>query len=197
MKLGDVLGEFDPLKITTPDSPAPLIGALSPETADAKATEHHMFHTSQLDECLSLAESLRDMLQSDEMALKVVGLLSYGLRKSGELSAEALYRFKMAKSERKRCEAIAALENFSHYMAEKRQTGTDLRATDQVRGHYVAIDPDVLRANEREAYYEALLSQLESYKMEFTMSLSAVKAMISKQRADQLISDTPTPTANT
>lgn len=173
----------------------PMLGELSPETTDKAATEKHFLDTRQLDECIQQAENLRDMLNCDDMALKIVGILSFGLRKSGELLADAIYRHKMAKTEMKRVQAIAALENFGSYMSAKKADGIDIKSTDSTRGHYINIDVDVLKAAEKEAFCEALVSQIDTYKMQFTMAMSAVKAMISKQRSDALISGAATPTA--
>jgi hypothetical protein len=173
-------------QVTGPvESPSDLTiySGSDPMVADAAVAVKFIFDTKPLDECIRQAENLKDLLHSDAMALKVVGILSYGLRKSGELLAEAIYRFKMARSDRKQAEAIAALENFSQYVADRK----DLKSTDATRTHYVAIDKGVLKACEREAFYEAVVSQLETYKMQFTMVMSAIKAMIAKQRADGLI----------
>ena len=173
----------------------PMLGELSPETTDKAATEKHFLDTRQLDECIQQAENLRDMLHCDDMALKIVGILSFGLRKSGELLADAIYRHKMAKTEMKRVQAIAALETFGSYMGTKKADGIDIKSTDSTRGHYINIDPEVLKAAEKEAFCEALVSQIDTYKMQFTMAMSAVKAMIGKQRSDALISGVATPTA--
>jgi hypothetical protein len=173
---------------------APILGDLTPENADRAETEKFFFDSGQLEECIRQAENLRDMLHNNDMALKVVGILSYGLRRSGELLAEAIYKHKMSKVERKRAEAVAALENFGKYLGEKRAAGEELKATDSVRTHYISIDAGVLRASEREAFFEALVSQLDTYKTQFTMSMSSVKAMISNKQSDALISGVATPT---
>lgn len=167
---------------------SPLIAPADPMRTDKAGTERFFVDTKALDECISQAENLRDMLQNDHMAMKVVGILSYGLRRSGELLADAIYRHKMATVERKRMEAVAALDNFGKYLAGKREKGEDIKVTSDVRGHYIHIDQDVLTACEKEAFCEAVVSQLDTYKIQFTMAMSAVKAMISKGRSDQMIS---------
>lgn len=172
-----------------------LVGELDPMTTDRKRTERLFADTRQLDHCIAQAENLQDMLHSESMALKVVGILSFGLRKSGELLADAIYQQKMAKTELRRAQAIAALETFGQYMADKKIEGIDIKSTDSTRGHYINIDESVLKAAEREAFYEAIVSQLDTYKTQFTMAMSAVKAMISKQRGDSMISGVATPTA--
>jgi hypothetical protein len=170
----------------------PLIGALDPMVTAPKETERFFADTKVLEECFHYAEHMRDMLQSDEMALKVVGVLSFGLRRSGEMLADAIYKQKMAKSARKQAEAVAALENFGRFLAQRQSEGESLKATDSIRQHYIALDEGSLKATEREAFFEAMVSQLETYKMQFTMVLSAIKAMISKQRGDQLIGGSDT-----
>ena len=172
-----------------------LVGDLDPMTTDRKRTERLFADTRQLDQCIAQAENLQDMLHSDTMALKIVGILSFGLRKSGELLTDAIYQQKMAKTELKRAQAIAALEEFGQYMIDKKEAGVEIKSTDSTRGHYININESVLKAAEREAFYEAIVSQLDTYKTQFTMAMSAVKAMISKQRGDSMISGIATPTA--
>lgn len=172
-----------------------LLSDLTPEKTDKAATDRFFVDTKQLNECIAQAESLQDMLHSESMAMKVVGLLSFGLRKSGELLARAIYDQKMAKSDLKRAQAIAALEEFHGYTRDQKDKGIDVKSTDTTRGHYININENVLIAAEREAFFEAVVSQLDSYRTQFTMVLSAVKAMIGKQRADTLISSVATPVA--
>jgi hypothetical protein len=88
---------------------------------------------------------------------------------------------------------MAALENFNSYLKALKENGTDIKPTDGTRTHYINIDQGVLNAAEREAFCEAIVSQLDTYKTQFTMAMSAVKAMISKQRGDSMISDIATP----
>ena len=147
-----------------------------------------------LETALFQAENLRDMLQSDEMAMKIVGILSFGIRKTGELLSEAVYKWKLAKRDRKKAEGEAAISGFHEYINSKKKDGMEIKATDTVRSHYVNINEDVLKAAEREAFYEAVVSQLETYKMEFTMAASGVNAMIKSKRGDNLISSLATPT---
>ena len=161
------------------------------DKVEPTATRQFVFDSRPLDVCIQQAENLRDLLHSDAMALKVIGILSYGLRRSGELESEAIYQYKMAKSDRRRAEARAALEGFGRYVSEQKAAGIDVKVTDTTRSHYVAIDPDVLQAVEREAFYEALVSRLDTYKTQFTMTLSAIKAIISKNHVDQISSLDP------
>ena len=174
-----------------------LLDVAEPEVVDKKKADKFFLDTAQLDECIAQAEHLQDVIHSDNMALKVVGILSFGLRKSGELLATAIYDHKMAKADLKRAQAIAALEEFHAYSREQKEAGIDVKSTDTTRGHYININEGVSRATEKEAFCEAVVSQLDSYKTQFTMVLSAVKAMISKQRGDALISGVATPTATT
>jgi len=171
-----------------------MLAELDPETTDKVKSEKFFADTRQLDECIAQAENLQDMLHSEMMALKVVGILSFGLRKSGELLSDAIYKQKMAKTELKRAQAMAALEHFNSYLKALKENGTDLKPTDGTRGHYINIDQGVLKAAEKEALCEAIVSQLDTYKTQFTMAMSAVKAMIGKQRGDSMISGSATPT---
>jgi len=173
-----------------------LIGDLSLEKTDKNRTNKFFMNTKQLDMCIAQAENLQDMLHSEMMAMKVLGILSFGLRKSGELLADAIYEHKMSKVELKRVQAAASLEKFYDYIKERKEdTDIDLKATDKTKESYINIDSDVIKAAEKEALCEAMVSQLDTYKTQFTMAMSGVKAMISKQRGDSLISGVATPTA--
>jgi len=169
---------------------------ISPEETDKSGTERYSCDVSELETALWQAENLRDMLQSDEMAMKIVGILSFGLRKSGELLAEAVYKWKLAKRDRKRAEGEAAIDGFHDYITLKKVTGVEIKSTDSIRSHYVNINENVLKAAEKEALYEAIVTQLESYKNQFMMAASGVNAMIKSKRGDNLISSIATPTAD-
>ena len=104
-----------------------LLSDLTPDKTDKVATDRFFVDTQQLNECIAQAESLQDMLHSELMAMKVVGLLSFGLRKSGELLARAIYDQKMAKSDLKRAQAIAALEEFHGYTRDQKDKGIDVK----------------------------------------------------------------------
>jgi hypothetical protein len=182
-------GPYKPDSTIVPgDSFRALIDEIDPIKTDAAKSNKYFLDTKVLDSCISQAENLTDMLHSEVMALKIVGMLSFGLRKSGELLADAIYKQKQAKAEVKRAQGIAALETFGSYIREKKEDGIEVKMTDSTRGHYINIDEDVLRSLEKEALCEAIVAQLDTYKTQFTMAMSAVKAMISKQRSDSLIS---------
>lgn len=185
------------LPLDNPALTGDLVGDLDPEKTDGKRTKKFFVDTRQLDMCIAQAENLQDMLHSEMMAMKVLGILSFGLRKSGELLADAIYEHKMAKVDLKRAQAVASLEKFYEYALERKlDASVDLKATDKTKDHYINIDAGVMKAAEKEALFEAMVSQLDTYKTQFTMAMSGVKAMISKQRGDSLISGAATPTVD-
>ena len=125
---------------------------------------------------LVLAENPAD-LQDDNYRRTIFSKLSYGMRKSGDYLGWARYHQRMAYARRKQAEAIAALDEFGKYLARGKAAGNDVKATVDIRAHYVNIDPGVMSASAKEAYMDAIVEQLSTMKMEFMMAISTIKAM--------------------
>jgi len=125
---------------------------------------------------LVLAENITD-LQDENFRRTVFPKLSYGMRKAGEYLGWARYHQRMSYAIRKQSEAVAALDEFGKYLARGKAAGNDIKATVDIRAHYVNIDPGVMSASAKEAYMDAIVEQLSTMKMEFMMAISTIKAM--------------------
>lgn len=125
---------------------------------------------------LVLAENTID-LHDENFRRTVFPKLSYGLRKAGEYLGWACFHQRASYAARKQAEAIAALDEFGKYLGIKKAEGSDIKSTEAVRAHYVNIDPGVKHACLKEAYMDAVVQQLATMKMEFTMAISTIKAM--------------------
>jgi len=139
---------------------------------------------------LTIVENPQDV--NEITAPKILAQLSYGYRKSGEYLAAAKYNYKTARAERKRMEAIAALDNIREYVAQKKSDGVDVKITDSVRSHYIQIDPEVKKAIELESLYEAMMEQLDTIKMEFLMAISTTKAIAYGHKDSHMLSGSST-----
>lgn len=125
---------------------------------------------------LVLAENVTD-LQDENFRRTIFPKLSYGMRKAGEYLGWARYHQRMSYAQRKQAEAVAALDEFGKYLARGKAAGNDVKATVDIRAHYVNIDPGVMSASAKEAYMDAIVEQLSTMKMEFMMAISTIKAM--------------------
>ncbi len=144
------------------------------EVVDVKSVKVHLDRIKDLEPYLVLVENPNDIDENNAPVL--LAKLSFGFRRAGEYLAAARYSFRMAKTDRKRAEAIAALDEFVNYIKTQKESGHDVKATEAVREHYLSISPGVIASYEREAFYEACMIQLETIKQEFLMAISSVKA---------------------
>jgi hypothetical protein len=125
---------------------------------------------------LAIAERVSDALHP-AVAPKILGQLSEGFRKAGEYLAIAKYQYQAARNERKRQEAIAFIDEFPKWLRQRKAEGEDVKSTDSIRTHFVAMFPAVLEAKEREAFYEAVQEQLITMKTELFMGISTAKSI--------------------
>lgn len=164
----------------------PVLAQPEAEILDLRGTEIHQERLLELQRYLVLVENPQDV--NEFTAPKILAQLSYGYRKAGEYLAAAKYAYANARADRKRAAAIAALDNIREYVAEQKAKGVDIRITDATRDHYIQIDPDVKRAVEIEALYDAMQEQLSTIKMEFLMAISTTKAIAYGHRDSSMIS---------
>lgn len=127
---------------------------------------------SELKEYVSYAENPHDYLD-ERHRIKLFNKLSYGLRKSGEGLARALYMQRVAKIRRKEAEAIAFLDDFSEYAQQN-----DIKATDKARENYVLKSKRVIDAAEAEACMDAWVEIFATTKQEFSMAIATLRALV-------------------
>lgn len=140
-----------------------------------------------LNECIAIAENPNEM-SNEIRRIMVFTKLSYGLRRAGEALSWAYYHQKNAKAERKRAEAIAALDNFSKYAEKKKMEGIDIKTTDKTKEYYISIDEDVKRAYKLEAYCDALVENIVTIKYELSESIRTLRSMYYGQKDANIIS---------
>lgn len=153
----------------------PMMAQPDASILDLRGVTIHQERLLELQHYLVLVENPQDI--NEFTAPKILAQLSYGYRKSGEYLALAKYSYQNARAERKRAEAVAALDNIREYVAQKKNEGVDIKITDALRNHYIQIDPEVKRTSEIESLYEAMSEQLATIKMEFLMAISTTKAI--------------------
>lgn len=164
----------------------PMLAQPDPDILDMQGMRLHQAQIMELQQYLVLVENPQDV--NEFTAPKLLAQLSYGFRKAGEYLALAKYSHKSARNDRKRAEAIAALDNFREYVAKRKGEGVDMKVTEPVRDHYVQIDPEVIRASAMEALFEAKVVQLDTIKMEFLMAISTTKAIAYGHKDSDMIS---------
>jgi hypothetical protein len=162
---------------TKPNDYVPEESPLPPaiEAIDIQYSAIYNKQINMLREVLVLAENAQD-LNDPYHRIKIMARLSWGLRKAGEFLGVARTQYKLAYAARKKAEGIAALENFANYIASRKSEGKEAKATEEMRKHYIHLDVNVHAAVSKEAYMEAVLEQLQTYKQEFFMALSLIKA---------------------
>lgn len=132
---------------------------------------------------LAMAENAQDY--ADEAnRIVLFSKLSYGLRKSGEGLAKAMYLQRMAEVRRKEAEAVAFLDDFPEY-AEKRE----LKSTDAARSHYIRLNDKVIKASEREAVMDAWVEVFSTSKQEFVQAIATLRAMIFGPKQSTMMSN--------
>lgn len=129
-----------------------------------------------LNKYLVLAENPSDF-NNESKRLGLFGNLSFGLRKAAEGLSLALYYQKMAKSERKKAEASAALDQFGQYIADQKDLGKDVKATDKTKEYYVSLNDGVLKASEYEAMMDAYVEYFSAIRYEFGQAISTLRAL--------------------
>jgi len=153
----------------------PLIEQDSLNILDLAEAKLHQKQLAELQKFLLLVEEPQDI--NEITALPILAKLSYGYRKSGEYMALAGFQYNEKKAARKRAEAVAFLDNFREYAANKKAAGVaDFKATDDAKKHYVNLDPEVSAASKEEALFQAMYEQLKTIQMEFLMAISTAKA---------------------
>lgn len=152
---------------------APVYNAPKPvdDITDLKDVEIHMRHLSILAPHIAVAERIHEA--NEFTAQKILSSLSFGLRKSGEFLAVAMYNYSQAYTARKRAEALALLDDFPAWAKSQ-----DIKPTESIRSAFVDAHPSVLEAREKENRFEAFKEQLSVLKQQFTMAIASVRSSV-------------------
>jgi hypothetical protein len=157
------------------------------EAVDPAFSKLYLERVEILRSYLVLAENPADLMD-ENYRKNVFAKLSYGMRKAGDYLGWGRYHLRVAYGDRKRAEAIAALDEFGAYLASRKATDKEVKATDKVRDFYVHINTGVTQAVAREAFMEAVVEQLSTMKQEFMMAISTIKAMAYGNRDSDFMS---------
>lgn len=110
-------------------------------------------------------------ISTDHDANRAISKLSEGLSLVASYVGAASYLYNTARFKRKQAEARAALEKAPVYAEQN-----GIKLTESKIEHFVALDPEVSQAIEKEQMAEAMLSQLSIIKTNIIMSMSSIKA---------------------
>lgn len=166
----------------------PLIKQNDVDLLNIAEAELHQSQIGELQKYLLLIEEAQDI--NELTAPKILAQLSYGYRKSGEYLALAQFQHQEAKKARKEAEAIAFLDNFLEYVANRKNEGKETKATDAAKAHYINIDQDVSLASRKEALFQAMAKQLETIQMEFMMAISTTRTIAYGFKKSSMMSGT-------
>jgi hypothetical protein len=120
---------------------------------------------------LATAQRLQDANMGT--APTMLSELSAGLIKVGTLVASARYMADKSRTNRKQVEGKLALEDFAQYCIDKQ-----LKSTEALRTAFVESHPQSAAAAEQEAYYGALVAQLEIMKTTLVMAISSTRSIV-------------------
>ena len=159
------------------------IPAQTEDVSDISIKEVHFQHIDALKPFLAVAENLHDA--NTKTAPLMLSKLSLGLRKSGDVLAIAQFNYKKARAERKRTEAVVAIDEFPAWVKE-----TGNKSTDKMRDFFVLKHPDVLKAMENEALYEAIQVQVYTMKQEISLAITTIRMVAYGFKDQALLSNT-------
>lgn len=117
------------------------------------------------------------VLGNEKERVLLFARLSFGLRKAGEALSWITYHQKVAYAQRKEAEGIAAIDEYTSYLEQKRSEGKTERATNEMRNYYVNTSGNVMKANKKEAMVNAMYEHLSTIKYQFVQSISTLRAI--------------------
>jgi len=166
-------------KQTLGDIEDPIFGGTELDVnamVDITADDLNFAHIKALAPYLAYAENIHECNQFT--APMILGKLSVGLRKSGDYLAIAKYRYKKARADRKRIEAVCALDEFPKYVSERKRQGDEVKSTDANKTWFINQHKEVIKAIDREAFFEAVQEQLYTMKTELFMSITTARNIV-------------------
>ncbi|CAB5220863.1 hypothetical protein UFOVP244_47 [uncultured Caudovirales phage] len=118
----------------------------------------------------------------------ILAKLSQGLTLCGNLIAACAYNLNQAKTNRKKAEAVVALEDFPRHVADQKKKGNDVKATDKTMSYYVDQHPSVVESRMREDFYAALYEKLSINRNVITMAISSARSIAYSHRDVNMMS---------
>lgn len=105
-----------------------------------------------------------------------------GILVASQILAQANLQASQSRNVRKRAEAVAYLEKYPEYIKAnnlKKGTVAEIEA-------FVTLDEDVIRTQDREAYYESLATYLANVRQSLVMSHDDVKKAVYSRSLDNM-----------
>lgn len=148
----------------------------APNITNIKDNAVQIAHIESLSYYLAAAEKVSTVNETTAPAL--LATLSEGLAKVSSALASATYHYKSSKTELKRLQGIYYLEKFPLYLQEQQAQGGKIKDTEAAKEHFLNTQEEIIVASHRVAEFEAIHEQLEGWKMNLVMSISAAKAVV-------------------
>jgi hypothetical protein len=144
-------------------------------------------HCDTILEYLVMTEDPR-LLGDESQRIILFAKLSFGLRKAGEAVRWTTYQQKVTYAQRKEAVGIAALDEYSSYLSEKRAEGQKERATNEMRTYYTHVSKNVMQANRKEAMVNAMHEHLLGLKYQFAQAISTLRSIHYSSKDSSLMS---------
>lgn len=164
------------------------------DITNIKTQELHFKHIDALAPFLAIAENIQEV--NAFTAPSLIGKLSMGFRKAGEYLAVAKYNYGEARKNRKKAEAIVALDEFPKFIRNEKMNGREIKSTDDTRKFFVCQHQMVLAAIEQENFFEAIQEQLITMKSELFMAITTARSIAYGFKDANAIPTVATPTSD-
>jgi hypothetical protein len=137
---------------------------------------------------LLLLENPRDIRDENHWPV-LFSKLSFALRKAIDALSWILKYDKMAKTAIKGERAIAKLDDFPDFAKSREGTDREVKVTDPNRSAFADMHKGVRGAERREAIVSAMAAKLSHMKFELVQAISTLKAMHSRYRDSDMLSN--------
>ena len=167
---------------------ATLRDSISPveNITNIKEQAVHVAHIESLHYYIAAAEKVSTVNETSAPAL--LATLSEGLAKVSSALASATYHYKNAKVDLKKVEGIYYLEKYPMYIKQMLDKGEKVKDTEAARTHFLNTQEEVIMAHRKVAEFEAIHEQLDGWKLNLIMSISAAKAVVYGNRVSDSLS---------
>lgn len=143
-------------------------------------------HIESLAYYIAAAEKVSTV--NETTAPSLLATLSEGLAKVSSALASASYHSKSAKTDLKKLQGIYYLEKFPEYLQEQQEKGGKIKDTEAAKEHFLNTREEIIVAQKKVAEFEAIHEQLEGWKLNLIMSISAAKAVVYGNRMSDNLS---------
>jgi len=182
----DIFYDQNKFAVTETNSDTDFVFAMLRESNKAQA-DALLDKWTKLQAYVKLIENPSDITDPYQR-LQMFGKLSIGFRLASEALALALTLRSKSESDRKAAESIAAIDEYSDFVASK----DGQKSTEELRKRYVYTSPNVRKAAQFEASMEGIVTIFAALKTEFMLGISTLKAIMYGPKESSYLSSSAT-----